>query len=112
MNRLAIAFGLMFSLGACGGGSGIEKEMSEWKNKVCACKDAECAEKTFTDYRAWTKTKRDEAKKMDKSDLDKLEKIEDELKDCRRKLRDAAAPPAGDAPATGDTPPAGDPPTP
>ena len=99
MKKFAIAFGMMFSLGACGGGSGIEKEMTEWKNKVCACKDAECADKTFTDYRAWTKGKRDEAKKMDKSELDKLEKIEDELKDCRRKLRDAAQP-AGGAPGT------------
>lgn len=102
MKNLIAAFGLAFALGACGG-SGIEKEMGEWKDKMCACKDKACTEKTMDDYRAWTKGKRDEAKKMSKDQLDKLEKIEDELKACRRKYRDADD---GAAPPTGDTPPA------
>lgn len=90
--KFAFALGIALSLAACKGG--IEKEMGEWKDKMCACKDAACIEKTFTDYRAWTKTKRDEAKKMDKSDLEKLESIEDELKACRRKFRDSETAPS------------------
>jgi len=111
MKNLITALGLAFALAACGGGSGIEKEMNTWKDKMCACKDKACTEKTMDEYRAWTKGKRDEAKKMSKDQLDKLEKIEDELKACRRKYRDAdegAAPPAGEpaAPAAGgETPP-------
>ena len=84
--KTLFAMGFALSLAACKGG--LEKEMGEWKDKMCACTNAECAEKTFTDYRAWTKSKRDEAKKLDKSELEKLDKIEDELKACRRKHRD------------------------
>lgn len=87
MKKLLFALAVTLSASACKGG--IEKEMGEWKDKMCACTTADCAEKTFTDYRAWTKSKRDEAKKMDKSDLEKLEKIEDELKGCRRKFRES-----------------------
>ena len=86
MQMAAVVLGLS-TLGACGGG--IEGEMKDWKDKVCACKDAECAEKTFTDYRAWTKSKREEAKKMSDDEKKKLGAIEDELKACRRKHKSA-----------------------
>ncbi len=91
----SILFGL---LGACGGNA-LEGEMKGWKDKVCACKDKECAEKTWDEYRAWQKGKREEAKKLPEGELKKLGEIESEAKDCRRKLRDAAEGSAGAAPA-------------
>jgi hypothetical protein len=110
MKNLMMAVGMVLAIGGCGGG-GLEKEMSSWKDKMCACKDKACTEKTMDDYRAWTKTKRDEAKKMAKADLDKLEAIEDGLKECRNKFRDDAAPPTPTEPAVEPaTPPPAAPP--
>lgn len=100
MRKFLIA-SLLFGLGACGGGGGLEKEMKDWKDKICKCTDKTCVDKTWDDYRAWQKTKRDAAKDMAKGDIEKLVAIEDEAKACRKKLRDADG---GDKPADGAAP--------
>lgn len=105
MKQLMIVMGL-FLASACGGG-GIEGEMKGFKDKMCKCTDVECADKTLKEYNDWAKGKREAAKDMSKSELEKLEAIDDEIKGCRRKLRDAAKP-ADDAakPADGAAKPA------
>ena len=113
MRKFLVA-SFLLGLAACGGGGGLEKEMKGWKDKVCKCTDKACAEKTWDEYRAWQKTKRDAAKDMPKDQIEKLVAIEDEAKACRKKLRGdegeggaappAAAPTEGAAPAPGAAP--------
>jgi hypothetical protein len=89
------------SLAACGSNA-IEGEMKQWQDKMCACADRACTEKTMDEYRAWTKGKREEARKLSKNDMDKLEAIEKEIKACRRKHSDQGKPadaPSGSAPS-------------
>lgn len=96
---LVVSMMLGLGLGACGGGSGLEGEMQDWKSKMCKCTDKACADKTFDEYREWTKGKREAAKDLSKSDREKLGSIEKELKDCRRKHNEPAGDKAADAPA-------------
>ena len=75
------------------------EDFEGWKSKMCACKDAACAEKTHEEYKKWEdqmeKTMKDVDKdKVDKSKMEKFEKIDDEMKACRRKLREPEAPAA------------------
>lgn len=104
MKQLMIVMGL-FLAAACGGGSGVEGEMTGWKDKMCKCTDKACAEKTMEEYNAWAKGKRESAKDMPKDQLEKIMGIEKELKACRRKLRDDGAG-GGDKPAEGGDKPA------
>ncbi len=89
----------LLGLGACGGGSELEKKMKKSRDDMCACKDQACADKVQADYKAWTT----EARKGDKPDeatLKALDKLDGEYKACRRKLRDADKPADGaDKPA-------------
>jgi hypothetical protein len=94
MTKLASVLGIVWALGACGGG-GVEGELKKWRDRMCDCKDVACVEKTMDEYNAWGKSKRDEAKKMSEGELETLKGIEKELKACRRKIKDAAG---GDKP--------------
>jgi hypothetical protein len=85
MNKLLIA-SVLVGVG-CGGGT--EGEVAKYRDKMCACDNKDCADKVLEDYNAWAKGAREEAKKMSKEDRDKIMAIDKELKDCRRKLRDA-----------------------
>lgn len=112
--RKFLVVSFLLGLAACkGGAGGIEKDMNGFKDKMCKCADTACADKTLEEYNAWAKGKRDEAKSMPKDQLDKLDAVDKEIKACRRKLRDAAAPagdkPAGDMAAPAGDKPAGDP---
>jgi hypothetical protein len=107
---VGVAFGL--GLAACGSkGDDLVGKVTSFKNKVCACKDADCAEKERDAYRAW----RSEAKKAAKPSDDvikKLQAVEKEMGDCQDKLREAAKPatpttPPPAAPTTTLTEPAG-----
>lgn len=97
MQKLSFVSALVMGLGlglGCGGGGAVG-EMEGWRDKMCKCDSEECVEKTFADYRAWTKKMRADMKDMSKEDRKrfkeeegpKLEKIESELKECRRKHR-------------------------
>jgi hypothetical protein len=112
-NILAIS-ALVFAFGC---GNKVDKligEMEGFKDKMCACKDADCADKVNKEKKEWEKSVAD---KMTEDDIKKLsddqkkrgDAADEAYKDCRRKLRDSAKPTGGDtAPAT---PPA-TPPTP
>ena len=103
MKQLMIVMGLFLAAACGGGGSGVEGEMTGWKDKMCKCTDKACAEKTMEEYNAWAKGKRESAKDMPKDQLEKIMGIEKELKACRRKLRDDGAG-GGDKPAEGAAP--------
>ncbi|HWU88434.1 MAG TPA: hypothetical protein VN253_14205 [Kofleriaceae bacterium] len=69
----------------------LERELKKYRDKMCACKDAACADEVQKDYKDWTRSQRDAAEKLSKSDRRPLDEIDDELKACRRKLREGDA---------------------
>ena len=95
MKHLMLAFGLVFAVGC---GNKVDKAISQmegFKDKMCACKDAECAEKVNTEKKDWEKSLADKFSKDDFKNLsDDQKKRGDEadkaFRDCRRKLRDSA----------------------
>lgn len=101
MQKLGMVAVLVLAMAGCGKKDKLDQALSDfegWKSKMCACKDAACAEKVHEDYKKWEgemeKTMKDVDKdKVDKSKMEKFESIEREMKDCRRKLRDGAAAP-------------------
>ena len=101
MRKILVAT-LLLGLGACGGGSELEKKMKKSRDDMCACQNKECADKVQEEYKAWT-TEARKGEKPDKDTMEKLDKIDSEYKACRRKLRDgggdkAPEPPAAPAP--------------
>lgn len=92
---------LVLALAGCGKKDKLDQALSDfegWKDKVCACKDAACAEKEFEGYKAWEdkmeKELGDVDKEKNKEKLEKFEAVEKEMKACRRKFREAEAPAA------------------
>jgi hypothetical protein len=88
MKQLAIAMGLLLGLGACS--NKFDKALSElegFKDKMCACKDKDCAEKVEKDYREWTKSLMEKFDKDSKpsEDQDKKGKeLDKAYRDCKR----------------------------
>ena len=126
MTKLSMfAVGIALAIG-CGGNDPMDKAisgLSDWKSKMCACKDKACADKVHEDYKKWENDvlepmfKGKKESDMPKDKMEKAEKLDDERKECRRKFRDAemgaptpteGAPPAGAPPA--GAPPAAEPP--
>ena len=104
--------GIVFAIG-CGKKSPIDdalKGLEEYKGKMCACKDKACADKVHDDYKKWEndvmepKMKGIDPSKIDKSKMEKGDKLDKEMKDCRHKFDAPEAPAGGEAPAA---PPAG-----
>jgi len=108
MRKLSLIATLVLAIG-CGKKDKLDQALSDfegWKSKMCACKDAACAEKTHEDYKKWEDQMEKDMKdidkeKVDKSKMEKFESIEKEMKACRRKFKEAEPPP----PAGGETPP-------
>lgn len=71
--------------------------LANWKNKMCACTDIVCADKTHEEYKAWESNvlepmfKGKKESDMPKDKMQTAEKLDDERKDCRRNLRDGQA---------------------
>jgi hypothetical protein len=70
------------------GGGAIASGLRKYRDKMCACKDVKCAEDVSDDMRDWSKTVRDEAKALSRDERKPLDEIDDEMKACRRKLRE------------------------
>lgn len=70
------------------GTAALEKELGAIKNQVCACKDAECAEKLKMEFKASPRSKalKKQIKALSDEDEKKIDAIEDEIKACERKL--------------------------
>lgn len=105
---------VLLALAACGGGGKAGEEfvgkLEKIKAEACACKDAACAEAIGKKLDAWEneiEAKFKSEKDVDTDVLKKLGKLDDEIRDCRKKARGAAG---GDAPAPTPAPtPAADP---
>ena len=102
MTKLSMfAVGIALAIG-CGGNDPMDKAISGlegWKKKMCECKDKACADKVHEDYKKWENDVLEPAMKGKKeSDISKsLIDLDQERKDCRRKLRDAADSAGGSA---------------
>jgi hypothetical protein len=66
----------------------LEKELNGVKDKVCACKDAACAEKLKEEFKASPRRKeiKKQIKDLKDSEKEKIDKIEEEIKACESKL--------------------------
>ena len=74
----------MVSLGT----GALEKELGAVRDKVCACKDAACAEKLKEEFKESPRRKeiKKEIKALSDGDKQKIDAIEDEIKACESKL--------------------------
>ena len=108
MRKFLITAGIVFSFAACSKSkyddaiSGMEK----YKDKMCECKDKACTDKVREEMRDWQKSMRDKFKDEDEKNvpkdfIEKVGKIEHDMKECRRKFDSVPTP---EAPPT--TPPA------
>jgi hypothetical protein len=68
----------------------VISDLDSWKSKMCACSDNPCTEKVHTEFKKYQEGMREKFKSLDKDDIDKskvekIEKMEKEYKACRRK---------------------------
>ena len=69
------------------GGAALAKEFSEMRDKVCACKDAACADKLKDEIKEDRgKEFKKEMKDLSDKEKDKIDAIEEEIKVCEKKL--------------------------
>jgi hypothetical protein len=70
------------------GAGALEREFKGIKDKVCACKDAACAQKLKDEFKASPRRKevKKEIKALSDKDREKIDAIEDEIKACEAKL--------------------------
>lgn len=70
------------------GAGALMAEVTGMKDKVCACKDAACAKKLKDDFKESPRRKeiKKQIKALPEADRDKIDRIEDEIKACERKL--------------------------
>ncbi len=121
MTKLTFAFAtamalLSFGCKKKGGGdANAMAKMTEYKEKMCACKDADCAKKVSDDMSKWGEQfKGDKAPKMSEADQKKATEIGMAMAECMTKVMvpgaaAGSAAPAGDmAGSAGSAAPAGD----
>jgi hypothetical protein len=70
------------------GGGSIGAGLRKYRDKMCACKDVKCTEDVSEDMEDWARTMRDEIKSLPGDERKALDEIDDEMKACRRKLRE------------------------
>jgi len=93
IRTLILAATTTLALGACGK-SKIDKMISaesDWKDKVCACSDKDCADKTWKGYKSWDKDSKndvteDDIKNISGDQMEKAMKVEEELQNCHHKF--------------------------
>lgn len=89
MRNLILSVSVAFGLTACGskGGDALKK-LEEFKNKVCECKDKDCAEKVTKEMAEWGEKNKDSMKDSapDKEMLEKGAEITKQMTECMTKL--------------------------
>jgi hypothetical protein len=91
MKHLTIAVGLLLGLGACS--NKFDKALSEfesYKDKMCACKDKDCAEKVDKDFKEFMMSLREKFDKDSKpsEDQDKKGKeLDKAYRECKRNAK-------------------------
>lgn len=123
MTKIAFAFATVVALvsvagckkkGGDGGAADAMAKMSELKDKMCACKDPECAKKVSDEMTAWSQKQaqtQKEPAKMSEADQKKATEIGTQLGECMQKAMAAGTPPpaaAPDAGAAAEAPAAGE----
>lgn len=111
MTKLSIAFLAAMALVSFGckkkssGGEAIAK-MTEFKDRMCACKDKACTENVAEEMTRWSQAnaKGEKEVKMSEEDMKKSTAIGEELTRCMTKILTESAG-AGGAGAAGGTPP-------
>jgi hypothetical protein len=122
MNKLALSFAAALALGLVAGckekgegttGNALAK-MSELKDKMCACKDPDCAKKVSDEMTAWTQEQAKTQKKTSKlseGDQKKAAELGIAMGECMQQAMAVATPPAPPPPQDGTgsaaPPPAG-----
>lgn len=88
----------------CGGGGAEELigKLRGFKNDMCKCTTQECVDKVDKDMMGWMLKNADKFKnvKPTKAQEEQADKIEDEMRACKDKVENAAAPAPAPAPAT------------
>lgn len=88
---------VMAMASACGGGADdLLDKMGSYKNQMCKCTDAACADKVEKDMRDWMMANKDKFKdiKPTKEQDEKADKIQDEMRACEKKARGEGTAPA------------------
>src|SRR4029079_12222914 len=103
MKKISIAFLAALSLASFGckkkGGAEASAKMTEFRDRMCACKDKACADKVNDDLTKWTQEQAKEAKATEE-DNKKMMQMSEEMRKCMQKIiTDAAS--AGGAGAAG-----------
>lgn len=109
MTKLAFAFAsavALASIGGCkkkggdGGAGDAMAKMTEFKDRMCACKDPECAKKVNQDMTAWSQTQggvQKEPANMSDADKKKATDIGTQMGECMQKAMSARVPATGSA---------------
>ena len=106
MNKLTLVIVALLAVGGCkkkggaGGGEAMAK-MSEFKDEMCKCKDAKCAQDVSDKMTKWSQeqsAKQKEPPKLSDADQKKAATIGEEMGKCMQTAMAASAPPA-EAPA-------------
>ena len=116
MKKLALVVVALLAFGACkkkGGNSAAAAmaKMTEFKDEMCKCKDAKCAQDVSDKMAKWSaeNAKNEKGQQMSDADTKKAQAIGEELGKCMQTAMTPPAPPAGsdtgsagsDAPAVG-----------
>jgi hypothetical protein len=96
MLKLTFVMGICLGMFGCSKGKldEVGEGLDSWATKMCACKDKACADKTHEDYKKWENDVLEPAVKgmkesdIDKGTMEKLDKLDDKRKDCRRKFNE------------------------
>jgi hypothetical protein len=94
MKKLVLLVGIVFS-SACG--SKVDSaiaELESFKNKMCECKDAACADGVEKEMKEWASSMSDDVKKADGSDeqKEKAKELRKAMRECRRAAMKTDAP--------------------
>lgn len=92
MKKILLVGSIVFAA-ACGGkADNALKELEGFKDKMCACKDASCADGVEKEMMEWAKKMKDEVKEEDISDEQKAKgkEISKAMRECRRAARKSA----------------------
>lgn len=115
MTKLALTFATTLALvstGGCkkkavdggGGGGDAMAKMSELKDKMCACKDPDCAKTVSDEMTAWSQaqaTKQKEPSKLSEADQKKATELGIAMGECMQKAMNTGSAAAVAAPSDG-----------
>ena len=101
MKKLLLVVGAMFLAVGCGDKwDKAIKDMDGFKDKMCACKDKACTDGVKKEMEEWESKMKDTFKKDEKPPeklMEKGDKIEKEMRECRKTVEKAAGAEAAQA---------------